>query len=75
MIYKYLENSIGPTNVADPHVFGLPGSGSISKRYGSGSFYYHAKIVRKTSISTHYFVTLFNFLSVKNYVNVPSKRT
>ncbi len=38
----------------DPHVFGPPGSGSrsISKRYGSGSFYHHAKIVRKTLIST-----------------------
>jgi hypothetical protein len=39
----------------DPHVFGPPGSGSIStcQRYGSrsgscsGSFYHHAKIVRK----------------------------
>jgi hypothetical protein len=32
--------------------FGLPGSGSISLRYGSGSFYNKAKIVRKTLIST-----------------------
>jgi hypothetical protein len=55
----------------DPHVFGPPGSGSgsISQRYGSGSgsFYHHAKIVRKTLI----FVTLFDFLSLKNDVNVP----
>jgi hypothetical protein len=34
------------------HVFGPPGSGSISQRYGSGSFYHgsfyhHAKLVRK----------------------------
>jgi hypothetical protein len=31
----------------DPHVFGPPGtgSGSISQRYGSGSFYQQAKIV------------------------------
>ncbi len=36
----------------DPHVFGPPGSGSISQRYGSGSFYHHAKIVRKTLIPT-----------------------
>ncbi len=37
-----------------PHVFGPPGSGSISQRYGSGSgsFYHHAKIVRKTLIPT-----------------------
>jgi hypothetical protein len=32
----------------DPHVFGPPGSESTSQRYGSGSFYYQAKIVRKT---------------------------
>ncbi len=36
----------------DPYVFGPPGSGSTSQRYGSGSrsgsFYQHAKIVRKT---------------------------
>jgi hypothetical protein len=38
----------------DPHVFGPPGSGSTSQRYGSGSgsFYHHAKIVRKTLIPT-----------------------
>jgi hypothetical protein len=43
----------------DPHVFGPPGSGSGStgQRYGSGSFYHH----------------LFDFLSLKNDVNVPSK--
>ncbi len=36
----------------DPRVFGPPGSGSgsTSQRYGSGSFYHHAKIVRKTLI-------------------------
>jgi hypothetical protein len=26
----------------DPHVFGPPGSGAISQRYRSGSFYHHA---------------------------------
>ncbi len=38
----------------DPHVVGPPGSGcgSTSQRYGSGSFFYHAKIVRKTLIPT-----------------------
>ncbi len=43
-------------DLPDPHVFGPPGSGSISPRYGSGSgsgsFYHHAKIVRKTLIPT-----------------------
>jgi hypothetical protein len=36
----------------DPHVFGPSGSGSVSKIYGSGSFYHQAKIVRKTLIPT-----------------------
>jgi hypothetical protein len=48
----------------DPHVFGPP---------GSGSFYHHAKIVRIGNIDSYYFVTLFDFLSLKNDVNVPSK--
>ncbi len=63
----------------DPHVFGPPGSGSTSQRYrsgsysrsGSGSFYHHAKIVRKTLIPT--ILWLFLFLSLKNDVNVASK--
>ncbi len=58
----------------DPRVFGPPGSGSISQRYGSGSgpgsFYHHAKIIRK-NLESYYFVTLFDFLSLKNNVNVP----
>ncbi len=43
---------------ADPHVFGPPGSKSVSQRYGSGSgsasgsCYHQAKIVRKTLIAT-----------------------
>ncbi len=36
----------------DPHVFEHLGSGSTSQRYGYGSFYHHAKIVRKTLIPT-----------------------
>ncbi len=44
-----------PTSVGDPdpepaHVFGP--SASTSQRYGSGSFYHQAKIVRKTLILT-----------------------
>jgi hypothetical protein len=44
----------GAPDPRDPHAFGPPGSGSISERYGSGSgsFYQHAKIVRKTLIPT-----------------------
>jgi hypothetical protein len=54
----------------DPPVFGPPGSGSTSQRYGFGSvsFYHHAKIVRKTLMPS-----IFDFLSLKNDVNVPSK--
>jgi hypothetical protein len=36
----------------DPNVFWPSGSGSISSRYGSGSFYHQAKIVRITLILT-----------------------
>jgi hypothetical protein len=51
------QTSVADTDLnPDPHVFGPPGSGSISQRYGSGSgsgsFNHHAKIVRKTLIPT-----------------------
>jgi hypothetical protein len=53
----------------DPHVFGPPGSGSgsTSQRYGSGSFHQHAKNSKK-NLDSYYFVTLFDFLSLKNDV-------
>jgi hypothetical protein len=61
---------------SDSYVFGPPGSRSrsISQRYGSGSgsFYHQAKIVRKTLIPTD-LLLLFDFLSLKNDVKVPSK--
>ncbi len=58
----------------DPHFFRRPGNGSISQRYGSGSgyFYHQPKIVRKTLIPSVLWLLLV-FLSLKNYVNVPSK--
>jgi hypothetical protein len=47
---------------SDPYVFVPPGSGSgsIRQRYGpgSGSFYHHAKIVRKY-LDSYCFVTSF----------------
>ncbi len=54
--------------------FGTPGSGfgSISQRYGSGSFYHQAKRVRKTMIPTVLWL-LYDFLSLKNDINVFSK--
>jgi hypothetical protein len=50
----------------DPHVFGPPGSGSISQRYGSGSrsgsgsgsFYHQAKKSKK-NLDSYCFVTSF----------------
>ncbi len=55
-------------------LFGPSGSasGSVSHKYGSGSGSYHhqAKIVRKTLISTVLWL-LYDFLSLKNDVNVP----
>ncbi len=49
--------SVPDLDPPDPHVFGTPGSGSgsISQRYGSGSFFHPfiiAKIVRTTLIPT-----------------------
>ncbi len=54
--------------------FGPPGSGSVSKRYGSGSGsgYHQAKILRKTLIRTVLWF-LYGFLSLKNDVNVASE--
>ncbi len=64
---------------SDPYVFGPPGSGSgfgsIIQGYESrsGSFYHQAKIVRKTLTPGTALWLLFDFLSLKNDVNVPSK--
>ncbi len=49
----------------------VSGSGSISHR--SGSFHHYAKIVRKTLIPTVLWL-LYEFLTLKNDVTVPSKR-
>jgi hypothetical protein len=64
----------------DPHVFGPPGSGSTSHRYGSGSrILLWIRILlsscknSKKNLDSYYFVTLFDFLSLKNDVNVASK--
>ncbi len=58
----------------DPYVFGPPGSasGSVNHKYGpgSGSFLHQTKIVRKTLISTILWL-IYDFLSLKNDVNVP----
>ncbi len=60
-----LSDSVPNPDPPDPHASGSPGSGSINQRYGSGSFYYHAKIVRKTLIPTVLW-PLLDFFSLKN---------
>jgi hypothetical protein len=47
----YAVSSVPDPNPPDPNVFGPPGSGSISQRYGSGSSH-QVKIVRKSLILT-----------------------
>ncbi len=56
----------------DPQFFGPPGYRSICQRYGSRPFYQQAEIVRKTWIPIVSWL-LLDFLSLKNYVNVPLK--
>jgi hypothetical protein len=71
-----ISSSVADPDPSDPYVFGPPGSGSgsSSQRYGSGfgfgsgSFYHQATIVRKTLIPSVLWL-LFDFLSMKNYVN------
>jgi hypothetical protein len=72
--YIFTAFGLGTSSVdpLDPYVFGPPGSGSVSQRYWSGSFYHQAKIVRKTLIPTVLWL-LLAFLSLKNDVNVRSK--
>jgi hypothetical protein len=60
----------------DPRVFWPPGSGCTSQRYGSGSGSGSGSSScknNKKNLKPYYFVTLFDFLSLKNNVNVPSK--
>ncbi len=66
-----LSSSIAFLRDVDP-AFGPSGSGSVSQRYRSRSFYHQAKIVRKPLITTVLWL-LHDFLSLKNDVNVHSK--
>jgi hypothetical protein len=66
--YRNWEAGKQCSGVPDPQVFGPPGSGSGSQRYGS--FHHQAKILRKSLIS----VVLWLFYdSLKSDVNVSSK--
>ncbi len=68
------------TSVADPEdpfVFGPPGSGSNNQKYGFGSFYHQAKIVRKpwTHNTVGCVVSSFWLSPLKNDVNITSKKS
>jgi hypothetical protein len=52
--------------------FGHPDPDPIVRGSGSGSFYHHARIVKKTLIPT-VLRLLYDFSSLKNDVNVLSK--
>jgi hypothetical protein len=67
-------SSVADPDPPDPCVFRPPGSGfgTSSLWYGSGSFCHQAKIVRKTLIPNTLGL-LFDFLSLKTDVNIPSK--
>ncbi len=75
----FLNISVADPDPPDPHVFGPPVSGSISQRYGSGfgsgsgSFYLSSCKNSKKTLESYYYVTFFDFLSLKNDINVPLK--
>jgi hypothetical protein len=79
-IYENLTSVFCSVADPDPYVFEPPGSGSVSQRYGSKSFYHQVKIgrktlsknSRKTSIYT-VFGILNDFLTLENNVYVHSK--
>jgi hypothetical protein len=55
-VYQKPKPSVPDPDLPDPHVFGPPGSESISLRYGSGSgSFYHSK----KNLDSYYFVTSF----------------
>ncbi len=60
-----------PNPEPDPRVFWPPGSGSTSMDPDPSIIMQKYK----KNFESYYFVTLFDFLSVKNNVNIPSKST
>jgi hypothetical protein len=66
----YEESSVADP---DPHVFGPPGSGSTGQRYGRIRILLLSCKKSKKNLDSYYFVTIFDILSLKNGVNVPSK--
>jgi hypothetical protein len=68
--------SVADPDPPDPHVFGPPGSGSISQRYGSesgfrsGLFCHHAKTVTKTLISINLWLFFTFYLWKMMYMHL-----
>jgi hypothetical protein len=77
-LFHYYTPSTPPPFPLSLLVFFLPcgrqysGSGSVSQRYGFGTFHHPAKIVRKTLISFLLRLLLY-FLSLENDGNIPTK--
>ncbi len=81
LFYLVLSISVANLDPEDPYVLGPPGFGFRSGSYyevpygsssGSRSLYIQAELVRKSLIPT-FLRLLYDFLSLKNYVNVASK--
>jgi hypothetical protein len=74
--FLLLASVADPDPNPDPHVFGPPGSGSGST---SQRVWIRIRILlsscknSKKNLDSYYFVTLFDFFSLKNDVNVASK--
>ncbi len=61
--------SVADPDSPDPHVFGPPGSTC----FRASRILLSTCKNSKKNLDSYYFVTLFDFLSLKNDVNVPSK--
>ncbi len=59
---RLVHTNVADPDPSDPYVFGPLGSGSISQRNGSGSFYHQAKKVTKTLIPTVLWLLLTVYL-------------
>jgi hypothetical protein len=64
--------SVGDPDPQDLHVFGPPGSGSISQRYGSGSIAFLIKVLSglKNTCRIKFYTNLANLLIFKTEDNV-----
>ena len=78
---RYPESSVADPDPdpPDPQVFGPPGSRSGSRSGSTSQKEVRIRILlsscknNKKNLDSYYFVTLFDVISLKNDVNVPSK--